>query len=147
MSVSCWVCRFVLLCLVESVCCMLYTQNMASEPWTELGSWWSQWVYATSPLVKSGVQDLWWNKLVLGGLTHQLNLLTAPEAMLALLLLTSCPSLVLCVESLWRYVWLVSRDKKTLSHIVRFFVLFLRNAKRLHFLSVSSVLLRVEESL
>lgn len=45
-------------CLVESVCCVLYAQNVVAEPRTALGFWWPQWVYATSPLVKSGVQDL-----------------------------------------------------------------------------------------
>lgn len=38
--------------------------------------------------------------LTRGGLTHQLNL--APEAMLALLLLTSCPSLVFMCEKLMK---------------------------------------------
>lgn len=57
----------------------------------------------------------------LEGLMHQLNLLTAPEAMLALLLLPSCPSLVLCVKSLCSCVCLVSRDNKNIVTYCLFF--------------------------
>lgn len=54
-----------------------------------LGFWWPQWVYETSPLVKSGVWYFQLNKLVLGGSCTSAQL-AAPEATLALLLFVAC---------------------------------------------------------